>query len=116
MHFLATALIAFVIGTSVPQGYQCKTPDFDRIKSATEFTQQHIDSFTANYKKYGSVKIINLYLPENEDTAIAVLEVKSLGLRQATIVVVLTWTDQWMITGFTVRDEGLFRYLKPFMQ
>lgn len=111
MKLIAIALIAFMLGTSVPEGYQCKPPDFERIKQVQEFTQNHLYAFTQSYPKVFKAKVINVYLPDNQDTALVVIEVTALGIRQAMVVAVLTYTDQWIISGFTVRDEGIFKYL-----
>jgi hypothetical protein len=113
MKLILIFLLLLSLGASAPEGYQCHPPNFDRIKQVNDFVELNITKFDKDIKSYGKVKIVNTYLPDNGDMGIVVLQFETIGVTLATVVVVLTNTnDKWMITGFTIRDEGLFRFLK----
>ncbi len=92
----------------------CKPQSISLKKEVEDFITANSQKVISGLKKpYSSfvLRIQDVFFTENNKTAIVVCGLSLYRVKTATLFVVLSKTDQWIITNMSIRDDGILNYI-----
>ena len=109
-------MFSLILLATIISNPQCQGNTKDQ-KQVQEFINKNSTKFLGNlsepFKSYTELQVKDVLFTEEGNTAIVVCDVNVIYKTMATFFVVLNkFNGNYMIIGFSIRDNGLLKYIK----